>query len=207
LRVLQEGEIKRIGETKIRKVDVRIIAATNRDLEKMMREQNFREDLYYRLNVVLITLPPLRERENDALLLSEHFVEKYAGKFSKKVKKINREAKCVIATYPWPGNVRELEHAIERAVIMAGGQSIEINDLPEKLSEAYFQGKASNNVIPQNTYKQLLLYRDKLSQIASETERIEKALEIAEGNREKAAVMLGVSRTTLWRRLRELKAI
>ncbi len=205
LRTLQEGEIKRIGENKVRKVDVRIIAATHQNLEEMMTEGKFREDLYYRLNVVTIELPPLRERDNDALLLAEYFIKKFAGKFSKrKVKGLSCEAARAIARYPWPGNVRELEHAIERAVILAGGTIIEITDLPEKVAGYRLEKHpvAGSPLLP--VKEAVAGMHQSLWEIADEAERIHRALQMSSGNREKAAQLLGMSRTTLWRRLRKL---
>ncbi len=205
LRALQEGEIKRIGENQIRKVDVRIIAATNQDLEKMVQEKHFREDLFYRLNVVAIKLPPLRERDNDALLLAEHFVKQFAKKFSKKVKGISRDAKHAIAAYSWPGNVRELQNAMERAVILAAGPIIELADLPEKVVRA----REKNASLPmQEDQKPVAADDDRrreLAQIADNRERLTKALELAQDNREKAAALLGMSRTTLWRKMRQFE--
>lgn len=125
LRVLQEGEFDRVGGTQTIKTDVRIIATTNRDLLKEIQENTFREDLYYRLNVIPINLPPLCERKGDIELLSKHFLEKYGRKNAKHVKSISKEALEVILDYKWPGNVRELENAMERAVVMATGDELD----------------------------------------------------------------------------------
>ncbi len=205
LRALQEGEIKRIGENQIRKVDVRIIAATNQNLEKMVQEKHFREDLFYRLNVVAIKLPPLRERDNDALLLADHFVKEFAKKFSKKVKGISRDAKHAIAAYSWPGNVRELQNAIERAVILAAGPTIELTDLPEKMVTVRPKSYLPPMQDDQKTADTDDHLRRELAQIADERERLAKALELAQDNREQAAALLGMSRTTLWRKMRQSK--
>jgi DNA-binding NtrC family response regulator/predicted hydrocarbon binding protein len=200
LRALEEGEIKRIGENKIRKVDVRIVAATNKDLQKMLQEQNFREDLYYRLNVVSLELPPLRKRDNDPLLLAEHFLKEFAQKFSKKIKRINTEAKHAIASYSWPGNIRELKNVIERAVILASGPTIGLDDLPATISAV----KNNQRVAGGSQDFAKFQLRQELSNILDESERIAKALKLAQGNREEAAALLGISRTTLWRKMREL---
>jgi two-component system response regulator AtoC len=128
LRVLQEKEIERLGETTPVKVDVRIVAATHRDLEALMREGRFREDLYYRLNVVPIRVPPLRERPEDIPLLAAHFLTRFAERFKKPIAGIAPAALSALVAHAWPGNVRELEHAIERAVIMAAGP--ELTDIP-----------------------------------------------------------------------------
>jgi DNA-binding NtrC family response regulator len=125
LRVLQEREIERVGGNQIHKVDVRVIAATHRDLQEAMRERHFREDLFYRLNVVPLKLPPLRERLDDVPLLAAHFLRKYADKNQKQVRSISREAMDALCSYTYPGNVRELENIIERAVIMEKGESIQ----------------------------------------------------------------------------------
>ncbi|MBD3290003.1 GAF domain-containing protein, partial [candidate division KSB1 bacterium] len=129
LRVLQEGEVKRIGETSIRKVNVRIIAATNKDLYEEMKKGNFREDLYYRLNVIPIKVPPLRERGKDITLLAHHFLDKYAARFNKSLKGFSQEAMQRIMSYPWHGNVRELENTLERAVVMSKDAMIQPADL------------------------------------------------------------------------------
>ncbi|HWP35793.1 MAG TPA: sigma-54 dependent transcriptional regulator [Thermodesulfobacteriota bacterium] len=142
LRVLQEKEIERLGETRPVKVDVRVIAATHRDLEAMMREGRFREDLYYRLNVVPIRIPPLRERPEDIPLLAAHFLRRFAERFKKPVTGIAPAALQALLTYPWPGNVRELEHAIERAVIMSPGT--ELTDIPLGLPAA----RAGSGLLP-----------------------------------------------------------
>jgi Nif-specific regulatory protein len=121
LRVLQEGEIKRVGENHVRHVDVRIIAATNKNLAEKIKDGSFREDLYYRLNVIAISLPPLRERADDLPLLIQHFLSKFAAKYKKPIHGFTTEALNLLTRYHWPGNVRELENTIERAVVLAKG--------------------------------------------------------------------------------------
>lgn len=208
LRALQEGEVKRLGETRVRKVNTRIVAATHRDLEAMVREKTFREDLYYRLSVITIVLPPLRDRENDALLLAEHFLNIYATQFRKKVHGISRDAKCTLAAYGWPGNVRELENVIQRAVILAKGSEIELTDLPERV----VQGEAPPPVAPltetpSSTGAAARAKPDiseELLAIEDEAERLQRALELAEGKKHRAAALLGMSRTTFWRRMKAL---
>src|SRR4051795_11662190 len=133
LRFLQEGEIERLGGTSPVKVDSRVVAATNRDLASRVREGKFREDLYYRLNVIQVILPPLRERLADIPLLADHFVGKYAAKNGKQFSGITPSALEALEAYPWPGNVRELEHAIERAVVLSRGTEIAAEDLPESV--------------------------------------------------------------------------
>ncbi|QYY35357.1 sigma 54-interacting transcriptional regulator [Ruficoccus sp. ZRK36] len=135
LRVLQEREFERVGSQKTIKVDVRIIAATSRDLEKMMEEGTFREDLYYRLNVFPIYMPPLRERTCDILMLADHFIEKYSERAGRKPVRISSAAIDLLMSYHWPGNVRELENCIERAVLLSKGQSIKAHHLPPTLQK------------------------------------------------------------------------
>jgi transcriptional regulator with PAS, ATPase and Fis domain len=119
LRVLQEWEFERIGGTKTLKVDVRLIAATNKDLEKAVENEKFRADLYYRLNIVTIALPPLRERPEDIPILAERFLARYSKQNGRKVAKIDPEAQALLCAYPWPGNVRELENVIERGIVLS----------------------------------------------------------------------------------------
>jgi two-component system response regulator HydG len=131
LRVLQEGEIKRVGSSEIRRVDVRVIAATNIDLARARQNGTFREDLYYRLNVISIELPPLRERIGDIPLLALHFLRKYNARTGKVLESIRPEVMEILERYSFPGNVRELENIVERAVVLARGKEIELHDLPE----------------------------------------------------------------------------
>jgi transcriptional regulator with GAF, ATPase, and Fis domain len=128
LRVLQEGEFNRIGEAHAVKVDVRIIAATNRNLEREVSVGKFREDLFYRLNVFPLRVPPLRERKEDIPLLVEHFVQKFAAKMGRPVEKVPLSVIQNLERYSWPGNIRELENVIERAVILSGGETLELGD-------------------------------------------------------------------------------
>jgi transcriptional regulator with GAF, ATPase, and Fis domain len=135
LRVLQEREFERVGGTHPIKVDIRLIAATNRNLSEAVRLGQFRQDLYYRLAVVKVTMPPLRDRREDIPMLTRHFVQKYAKRCNVKAKPISREAMATVASYEWPGNVRELENAIERAMVLGSSDSILLEDLPESLLE------------------------------------------------------------------------
>ncbi|MBS0442010.1 MAG: sigma 54-interacting transcriptional regulator, partial [Proteobacteria bacterium] len=130
LRALQEGEVERIGDTRTRKVDVRVVAATNVDLEQAVQERRFRKDLFYRLNIYPVTIPPLRERKEDIALLARRFLDKCSARHDKKVSSISDEALHALQGYDWPGNVRELENVIERGVILAQpGGAIELGDL------------------------------------------------------------------------------
>ena len=134
LRVLQEGELKRVGSAESIRVDVRVIAATHRDLPKLVKAGKFREDLFYRLNVIAIPLPPLRDRIDDVPLLAHHFLRRYADRLGKKVKTLSPEAVELLCGYRWPGNVRELENAIERAVVLCRGDGVGVADLPPAIS-------------------------------------------------------------------------
>jgi len=185
LRVLQEHEIKRVGGTDAIKVDVRVLAATNQHLEALVKAHKFREDLFYRLSVVTITLPPLRERVDDIPLLAEFFLQKFTQASGKRVERIAPEALALLAAYAWPGNVRELEHAIERAVILTQNPTLLAEDLPPEL-QAPPGGKpaADSQVLPlREVERRHLLF----------------ALERAKGNRKRAAEWLGVTRRTLYR--------
>ena len=133
LRVLQDGELTRVGGKQVIKTDVRVIAATNIDLEKAVEEGTFRKDLYYRLSVFPISLPPLREHIEDIHLLVFHFIEDIKNKSGRHVSGISKEAMRALVNYDWPGNVRELENAIERSIIIASGRQIELDDLPEAI--------------------------------------------------------------------------
>ncbi|HHM02442.1 MAG TPA: sigma-54-dependent Fis family transcriptional regulator [Caldithrix abyssi] len=183
LRVLQEGEIKRVGDNTIRKVNVRVLCATNRNLQKEVEEGNFREDLYYRLNVIYIKMPPLRERPDDILLLAEHFLQHYALKNKKNFKGFSKEALRYLQEYDWPGNVRELENAIERAVILSTKSLIE--------PEAFQLRKAVPKMPVGKTLKEINKYA------------ILQTMEMTGGNRTRAAEILDVSRRWLQYQLKE----
>ena len=178
LRVLQERELERLGGTETIKVNVRLIVATNKDLEKAIAERAFREDLYYRLNVFSIFVPPLRERRPDIMLLADHFLLKYARHHGKSIKRIATQAIDMLMSYHWPGNVRELENTLERAVIVCDGQVIHSHHLPPTLQTA----EASGTVL-----------RETLSDAVGKFEKdlIADALKSARGNRAKAARLLG----------------
>jgi DNA-binding NtrC family response regulator len=186
LRVLQEHEIKRVGGTETVKIDVRMVAATNQNLEELVAEKKFREDLFYRLNVVSIHLPSLRERAEDIPLLTGHFLNKYAAQNNKPVCRISPEAMDVLTRYRWPGNVRELENVIERAATLSGTNLIIPEDLPRRL---------------QMELSQVALSFLPSSLPLSELEKlyIQKVLEETGGNKKKAADILGIDRRTLYR--------
>ncbi|GHV91724.1 sigma-54-dependent Fis family transcriptional regulator [Spirochaetia bacterium] len=180
LRVLQERELERVGGTSTIKVDVRLIAATNRNLENEVKAGRFREDLYYRLNVFPLQIPPLRERKSDIVLLADHFTGKYAEKNGKHIKRISTPAIDLLTSYSWPGNVRELENCIERAVILSADQVIHAYNLPPSLQSA-----ASTNTEPNTTLEAALSRLEK--------EMIVEALKMADGTMAAAARRLGIS--------------
>jgi two-component system response regulator HydG len=195
LRVLQEKEIQRVGGEETLKVDVRIIAATNRDLEKDVAEGKFREDLFYRLNVMPLNVPPLKERRDDIPLLAQHFLKKFADKNRKTIKGFVPLAMDVLVNYDWPGNVRELENAIERAVILATGEHITETQLPLNITEQYDDlEKRSTGAT------QILDGTHSLQDI--EKEAILAALSASNGNKAEAARRLGVTRKTLHNKLK-----
>jgi len=138
LRVLQEGEVKRVGDTGTRKVDVRTIAATNKDLQAMMKDGTFREDLFYRLNVITVALPPLRERVDDVPALSYHFLQRYNQKLGKGLTGFSTDVIQLLQNYRWPGNVRELENVVERAVVLAREEAVQVRDLPQHFRDDSF---------------------------------------------------------------------
>lgn len=180
LRVLQEREIERVGGNEPIKVDVRLIAATNRKLEQEVKEGNFREDLYYRLNVFPVHMPPLRERKSDIVLLADYFVEKYAEKNGKPIKRISSPALDLLTSYHWPGNIRELENCIERAVILSTDMVIHSYHLPPSLQSAQ-----STNTEPTTTLGAALSRLEK--------ELIVEVLKITGGNMAAAARQLGIT--------------
>ena len=194
LRVIQEGELRRVGDSKSRKIDVRIIAATAKDLMEEIKKGNFREDLFYRLNVVPIKIPPLRERQGDIPLLVNHFIERYAKKFGKAVKGISDMAMNLLISYAWPGNVRELENIIERAVILEDTEVIREENLPftKKTGQSLHQIEALSNDLSIKKAEEEL-----------EKTLIRKALEMTNGNKTKAAHLLEISHRALIYKIKE----
>jgi Nif-specific regulatory protein len=177
LRVLQEKEFDRLGGTTSIRSDVRLIAGTNKDLEKAMAEGKFREDLYYRLNVFAIFVPPLRERKSDLLLLADHFLQKYAREHKKDIRRISTPAIDMLTAYHWPGNVRELENVIERAVLVCDSNVLHGHHLPPTLQTAQASGTVTT-----------LSFSDAVA--AYEKDLITDALKTTRGNRSKAASLL-----------------
>ena len=188
LRVLQEHEIRYVGGVDSIPVDVRIVAATNKNLKALVKEGKFREDLFYRLNVVNISLPALRDRPQDIPVLVDFFLQKYGKTASKHVTGISSQAMAIIMQYHWPGNVRELEHTIEHAIVMTGQSTIMPQDLPEAISAPTATKAAANGW---KTLEQL------------EREHILRVLEAYQGDEEQAAKILGVHRKTIQRKLKE----
>ena len=186
LRVLQESEFERVGESASIKVDVRIVAATNQSLAEKVSQGTFRQDLYYRLNVVRLDLPPLRERYEDLELLVAHFLAKFNTKLTKAVSAVSGDVMALFRSYSWPGNVRELEHAIEHACILCNTSVISVSDLPQDLleSETLPVSKRIETAIPSSA---------KLS--------LAEALAASDGNKARAARLLGISRMTLYRQM------
>ncbi len=185
LRVIESQEFERLGGKETIKVSVRIISATNQDLERKIREKSFREDLYYRLNVVSILIPPLRERKEDILSLVEHFIQKYNQKTGKKIQGITTDAKDILLSYPWPGNIRELENVIERAIVLSRGEAIDKPDL------AYLSVQKAEQFPSDFSLKEL------------EKSQILKVLERTGGNLSQAAELLGIHRNTLRLKMKE----
>ena len=193
LRVIQEGSLRRVGADREKTIDVRVIAATNRDLETEVKENRFREDLYWRLNVIQLNVPPLRNRAFDIPLLVEHFLQKYSA--NEKMLEISPETLAVLTAYPWQGNVRELENTVERAVALARGAILTPEDLPERIRSS----GASAALIAKS--------KNKLMTLAEiEREYILEILRETGGNKSRAAEILSLDRKTLYRKLDEYRA-
>ncbi|MGD1076124.1 MAG: sigma 54-interacting transcriptional regulator, partial [Thermodesulfovibrionales bacterium] len=192
LKVLESSEVTPLGDTRPRLVDVRLITATNQDLEEKIGEKKFREDLYYRLNVIEVEVPPLRERKDDIPLLVTHFLRKFSEENRKAVKGVDSSALQAIMQYPWPGNVRELKNVIERAVVLCPNEQITLNDLPDKL-------KKHDSVIKGQEGASAL----KTSIDDFERKLIENAYSSYHKNKEETARMLGIDLATLYRKLKK----
>jgi two-component system response regulator HydG len=188
LRVLQEGEFERLGSNQPIRVDVRIVAATHKDLEEEMEAGNFREDLYYRLNVVNIEIPPLRHRLEDVPLLAEHFLGKYRKKNKREISGLSREALDALSNYKWPGNVRELENVIERAVVLDKDGLIDVDDVPDHIVS--HEGESRHITIPLGT---------PLDEI--EQRVLHETLKMTGGDKKLAAKLLDISTRTIYRKL------
>jgi two-component system response regulator AtoC len=193
LRLLQEGEVRRLGESQSRVVDVRVVAASRRPLDELVREGTFREDLYYRLSVVSLHLPPLRERSEDIPLLLEHFVTQIAAKLGRRPPTIAPETMQKLNGYAWPGNVRELEHAVERALLLCEGEELRVDDLPDALVSSTIRGP----VWVANDEPSIKRATEQLERLL-----IQRALEQTGGNRTAAAKLLEISHRALLYKIR-----
>jgi len=192
LRVLQEREIKRVGESKPRKIDVRVIAATNRDLMGAVREGAFREDLLYRLRVIEVPVPPLRDRREDILPLARYFVKRFGDKLGKKQLRLDTSTIDCLSTYTWPGNVRELENAVEHAAVLCREKTIQPEDLPPGILQHSNEATVTNHPLRQTL-------------AAVEASHIRQVMRLTDDNRSRAAEILGINPTTLWRKLKTLQ--
>jgi two-component system response regulator HydG len=186
--VLQDGKFERLGGTRTIDADVRIITATNKDLEKEVQEKRFREDLFYRLNVINIHIPALRERKEDIQLLAMHFLKTYADKNNKPIESFTDEAMLALTSYDWPGNVRELENAIERAVVFTNGKQIPLSVLPQSVS-AFAESRHSLTFKIGTPLREL------------ERRAIDITLQHTRGDKNMAARLLGIAARTIYRHL------
>lgn len=198
LRVLQERQFERVGGNETLSVNVRLICATQRDLKEEIRKGSFREDLYYRLNVVPIPLPSVRERREDILLLADHFIHKFSRKMGKEVIGLSEEAKTVLLKYAFPGNIRELENMLERAIALLKGKVIQAYDLPEEVC---------GQTTPIHDLSEKIQGAKPLATAVNlfEKEYIQSVLEKTKGKKGQAAELLGISRKTLWEKIKELE--
>lgn len=199
LRVLEERTFERVGGNETLEVDIRLIAATNRDLKAMVEQGKFRQDLFFRLDVVSITLPPLRDREEDVVLLCHHFLKEFTQKNNKAISEFTPDALQILSAYAWPGNVRELRNVIERMVVLSRGPKLTARDLPASLRQAVQQDPT------QGAWRGTggLTGADSLE--SAERNLIQAALKRRQGNRTQAAAQLGISRRTLQRKLKQYR--
>lgn len=188
LRVLQDREVRMVGSSRAKTVDVRILAATNKDLAGFVEKGAFREDLFYRINVITIAVPPLRIRGNDIILLAQHFARKFAAELGKPVPRISERVFQVLKEYPWPGNVRELENIIQRLVVMTDGDIVEVPDLPSLMRFSAARNQGLNRTLAE-----------------VEAEHIQNVLTSVGGNKSRAAEILGIDRKTLRERLKRIR--
>ena len=186
LRVLQDKEVCMVGDTRLGKVDIRILGATNRDLQSLIEKGVFREDFFYRISVITITVPPLRKRGNDILLLIRYFANKYSNEMDKPVPKFTDDALEVLKNYYWPGNVRELENVIQRLIVMSDSEIIEVPDLPQMMRYTVMPKTGLNMTIAE-----------------MEAEHIKNVLDSVKGNKTKASEILGIDRKTLRGKLKK----
>jgi DNA-binding NtrC family response regulator len=216
LRVLQEREIERIGGQGVKKVDVRVVAATNRNLENEVAAGRFREDLYYRLNVIPLHMPALRERGEDVILLTEYFLRRFCAKKKRAMLRFDRDVRLILEAYPWPGNVRELENLAERLSVLCDGDSIGIEDLPDKiLSKVGCMPNPPTLPTPRTStprsgfsWPTLADLRERNMGLkefidTAEEKLLSEALGLAQGVKNQAAEILGIKRTTLIEKLKK----
>jgi len=203
LRTLENNEVRRLGDNATRVVDVRVVAATHRDLQAEVAEGRFREDLYYRLNVVQIDLPPLRERREDVGLLASYFLDRVTKRDGREGLQFSGEAEAMLERYDYPGNVRELENAIQHAVAVAEGRRIRPDDLPAAFTARRLLPQQGTREAPGDARPGTRANRDSWSLADVEREHIQRVLSLHRGNATAAARQLRISRTTLWRKLRE----
>jgi two-component system, NtrC family, response regulator AtoC len=211
LRAIEERTVRRVGGIRDRRVDVRILAATNRDLEREVQRSQFRGDLYFRLAVILLHLPPLRERGEDALLLAEHFLQRFSTKYGKDVRRLDARAREVLLSYPWPGNVRELSHVIERAVLWSRESTLNVDNLSLTAPMGTGSDSANRTREPLEQTPQAADGPVVISELPPqgvdlgqwERSMIERAMQEAGGNQTKAAQRLGITRDTLRYRLKK----
>jgi transcriptional regulator with PAS, ATPase and Fis domain len=196
LRAIEERTVRRVGGIRDRKINVRILAATNRDLESEVQRNRFRRDLYFRLAVILLHLPPLRERGDDVLVMAEHFLRRFSAKYGKDVRRIDARAREVLLSYPWPGNVRELSHVIERAVLWSRDTTLNVEHLSVAAPMRVATEDSGAVADPA-----LALDSGDLTQV--ERSMIERAMRETGGNQTRAAQRLGISRDTLRYRLKK----
>ncbi len=204
LRVLQEGEFQRVGGTKTIRVDVRIVTATNQDLATLVREKRFREDLFYRLNVITIVAPPLRDRREDIPVLAQHFLRVYAAKNNRRLEGFSEEALSCLEAYAWPGNVRELENVVERAVVLARGARVETAELPDTVVDRSVMVVPDEEAGGQEGTGKEAFFKIKVGTPLAEVEQrvLEETLRLTRGNKALTARMLGIDPTTVFRKLK-----
>jgi transcriptional regulator with PAS, ATPase and Fis domain len=192
LRSLQDNQVHPVGSEKHVDVDVRFIAASNRNLEEAVKKGGFREDLFYRINVLPIVLPPLRERDGDVLILADYFLVKYSQELRKDIKGYTEKVRRLLLEYPWPGNIRELENAVERAVILAEGETLGVEAFPQVLA-------TSSSMPARDAVESSLTDYPSLEKV--ERDYIMEILQATQWNRKKASEILGISTVTIWRKL------
>jgi two-component system, NtrC family, response regulator HydG len=208
LRVIQEKTIERLGDNKPIKVDMRIVAATNKNLRELIKNEIFREDLFYRLNVFNIFMPSLHQRHLDIPLLADFFIEKFNSSTGKNVKSLSRDALQALLEYPWPGNIRELQNAIEHAFVLVSGNVIDLGDLPAEIvnfKNSAIISSSGLSLHPSPPHASLSDFKKrKNGRLAISKEQLESTLQLHDYNQSKTAVYLGISRVALWKKMKKL---